>query len=140
MKNSLKAAGAGAENRWKARRARGVCGYELFLGKDTGWAIEGLWDDFGDPKNVSAAEFLRTNGETVLLIDKDYYYRNYWAGEKSRWIYGCHILAMRRCPRPGSTVSLTADGGKYWIPAGSIFRSSPVMQLKNRLAENLPRP
>ena len=66
----------------KARRAQGVRGYELFLGKDTGWAIEGLWDDFGDPKNVSAAEFLQTNGETVLLIDKDYYYRNYWSGEK----------------------------------------------------------
>lgn len=66
----------------KGRRARGVCGYELYLGKDTGWAAEGLWDDFGDPKNVPAEEFLETNGDTVLLIDKDYYYRNYWSGEK----------------------------------------------------------
>ncbi len=96
----------------KARRARGVCGYELFLGKDTGWAIEGLWDDFGDPKNVSAAEFLRTNGETVLLIDKDYYYRNYWAGEKiavDLWLshFGHAPLSQARI-----NWSLTADGGK----------------------------
>ncbi len=66
----------------QGRRAQGICGYELYLGKDTGWATEGLWDDFGDPKNVSAEEFLQTNAETVLLIDKDFYYRNYWSGEK----------------------------------------------------------
>jgi len=66
----------------KARRGRDVRGYAIWMGKDTTAAVEGVWDDFCDPKNVSAETFRRSNGATVLLIDRDYYYRTLWSGER----------------------------------------------------------
>ncbi len=65
----------------RARRNPGIKGYAIWLGKDLKEAVEGIWDDFGDPKNVSAKEFCQSNAETVLLIDKDYLYRCYWTFE-----------------------------------------------------------
>jgi hypothetical protein len=54
-----------------ARRNEGVEGYILWLLVDFGQYSEGLLDDFWNPKNVSAEEFLRSNGETVVLLGKE---------------------------------------------------------------------
>ncbi len=54
-----------------ARRNPGVEGYILWLLVDFGHWSEGLLDDFWDPKNVSPAEFLKSNGQTVILLAKE---------------------------------------------------------------------
>ncbi|MDD5597245.1 MAG: glycoside hydrolase family 2 TIM barrel-domain containing protein [Victivallaceae bacterium] len=58
-----------------------VNGYSIWFGKDFKEAVEGIWDDFGDPKNVSAEEFRKSNGNIVVLIDRASWYRCYWNGE-----------------------------------------------------------
>ena len=65
----------------RARRNPGIKGYAIWMGKDLKEAVEGVWDDFGDPKNVSAEEFRESNAETVLLIDHDGLFRCYWSFE-----------------------------------------------------------
>lgn len=64
-----------------ARKHKSVSGYILWLLTDTVHAVEGLLDDFGCPKNVSAGEFRRVNDEAALLLD-DGYRCSYWADEK----------------------------------------------------------
>jgi len=54
-----------------ARRHRDVEGYILWLLIDYHRASEGLLDDFWDPKNVSAREFLESNGDTVVVLAKE---------------------------------------------------------------------
>ena len=54
-----------------ARRNRLIEGYILWLLIDFGHWSEGLLDDFWQPKNVSPEEFLKSNGETVVLLAKE---------------------------------------------------------------------
>ncbi len=54
-----------------ARRNPVVEGYILWLLIDFGQYSEGLFDDFWNPKNVSAEEFLKSNGNTVILLAKE---------------------------------------------------------------------
>ncbi len=54
------------------RKTAVISGYHLWMGHDTASAVEGIWDDFGDPKNVSAAECRQYNGDTVLLMRQDF--------------------------------------------------------------------
>ena len=54
-----------------ARRNRLVEGYILWLLIDFGHWSEGILDDFWQPKNVSGEEFLKSNGETVVLLAKE---------------------------------------------------------------------
>ena len=54
-----------------ARRCPDVEGYILWLLVDFGQYCEGLLDDFWDPKDVSAEEFLKSNGDTVILLAKE---------------------------------------------------------------------
>ncbi len=54
------------------RKTAAISGYHLWLGHDTASAVEGIWDDFGDPKNVSASECRQYNGDTVLLMRQDF--------------------------------------------------------------------
>lgn len=54
-----------------ARRCPDVEGYILWLLVDFGQYTEGLLDDFWNPKNVSAEEFLKSNGDTVILLAKE---------------------------------------------------------------------
>lgn len=54
-----------------ARRCPDVEGYILWLLVDFGQYAEGLLDDFWNPKNVSAEEFLKSNGDTVILLAKE---------------------------------------------------------------------
>jgi len=49
-----------------------LAGVSLFSASDCGPACQGLWDDFWHPKCVSAEEFLRTNGDAVVLIDQNF--------------------------------------------------------------------
>ena len=49
-----------------------LAGVSLFSASDCGPACQGLWDDFWHPKCVSAEEFLKTNGDAVILIDRDF--------------------------------------------------------------------
>ncbi|MFB3894740.1 MAG: glycoside hydrolase family 2 TIM barrel-domain containing protein [bacterium] len=51
----------------EARKFRELDGYSMLRFTDRGEMVSGVVDDFADPKNVTAEEFLRTNGETVLL-------------------------------------------------------------------------
>ncbi len=61
-----------------ARRVPAIAGFHLWMGHDTVSAVEGVWDDFGDPKNVSARECQRYNGDTVLLMRQDFRGRDTW--------------------------------------------------------------
>ena len=54
-----------------ARRNPDTEGYILWLLIDFGQYSEGLLDDFWQPKNVSAEEFLQSNGDTVVLLAED---------------------------------------------------------------------
>ena len=54
-----------------ARLHPNVEGYILWLLIDFQWASEGLLDDFWKPKNVSPREFLKSNGDTVVLLPND---------------------------------------------------------------------
>ena len=51
----------------EARKFRELDGYSMLRFTDCMNRISGVVDDFADEKNVRAEEFLRTNGETVLL-------------------------------------------------------------------------
>ncbi len=51
----------------EARKFPELDGYSMLRFTDNESKVSGVVDDFADPKNVTAAEFLRTNGETVLL-------------------------------------------------------------------------
>ena len=51
----------------EARKFSELDGYSMLRFTDCGNYVSGVVDDFADPKNISAAEFLQTNGETVLL-------------------------------------------------------------------------
>lgn len=53
------------------RKVPAIAGFHLWMGHDTVSGVEGVWDDFGEPKNVSAREFLEYNGDTVLLLNQD---------------------------------------------------------------------
>ena len=65
------------------RKTSRVSGYYLWMGHDTVSAVEGVWDDFGDPKNVTAKEFLEYNGKTVLLMEQDFRGRDCWTSPKN---------------------------------------------------------
>jgi hypothetical protein len=54
-----------------ARRCPNVEGFILWLLIDFGQYTEGLLDDFWQPKNVSAKEFLRSAGDTVIVLAKE---------------------------------------------------------------------
>ncbi|MCG2661727.1 MAG: hypothetical protein L6437_15955 [Kiritimatiellae bacterium] len=54
----------------EARKMPELSGYILWLFQDTCCAVEGLVDDFYGSKNVTPQDFLRSNGETVLLIER----------------------------------------------------------------------
>ncbi|MFC2084398.1 glycoside hydrolase family 2 TIM barrel-domain containing protein [Bacteroidota bacterium] len=51
----------------EARKFNELDGYSMLRFTDCMQLVSGVVDDFSDPKNVTAEEFLRTNGETVLL-------------------------------------------------------------------------
>lgn len=51
----------------EARKFPELDGYSMLRFVDCGSRISGVVDDFADPKSVTAEEFLRTNGDTVLL-------------------------------------------------------------------------
>lgn len=51
----------------EARKFRELDGYSMLRFTDCTGMVSGVVNDFADPKNVTAEEFLRTNGETVLL-------------------------------------------------------------------------
>jgi len=51
----------------EARKYPELDGYSMLRFTDRMARVSGVVDDFSDPKNVTAEEFLRTNGETVLL-------------------------------------------------------------------------
>lgn len=53
------------------RRNPNLEGYILWLLIDLGQWSEGLLDDFWNPKNVSAEDFLRSNGDTVVVLAKE---------------------------------------------------------------------
>ncbi len=51
----------------EARKFPELDGYSMLRFVDCAAYVSGVVDDFADPKNVTAEQFLRTNGETVLL-------------------------------------------------------------------------
>jgi len=53
------------------RRHASVTGYALWLLVDDGHWSEGLLDDFWNRKNVSPEEFLKSNGDTVIVLAKE---------------------------------------------------------------------
>lgn len=78
----------------EARKEKKLSGYSYWLLKDTMWAVEGVVDDFGDPKNVSRQEFLMSNGEQALLLDMER--RCLWSGEK----FQAHLTVSNHGRRP----------------------------------------
>jgi hypothetical protein len=54
-----------------ARRCPNVEGYILWSLIDFHQYVEGLLDDFWEPKNVSAAEMLKSTGDTVIILAKE---------------------------------------------------------------------
>jgi len=63
----------------EARKFRELDGYSMLRFTDRMERISGVVDDFADPKNVTAEEFLRTNGETALLCTWNG--RSFWYGD-----------------------------------------------------------
>ncbi len=69
------------------RTVPNINGFDLWMGHDTCCGIQGLWDDFGGAKNVSAKEFLKTNGDTVLLMEQDFSRREGWVDKRyCQWV------------------------------------------------------
>jgi hypothetical protein len=60
----------------EARKFPELSGYSMLRLHDTGAMVGGILDDFSNPKSISAREFLRVNGPTVLLAS--------WAGQTFR--------------------------------------------------------
>ena len=54
-----------------ARRGKLIEGYILWLLIDYGHWTEGLLDDFWSPKNITPEEFLKSNGDTVIVLAQD---------------------------------------------------------------------
>ncbi len=54
-----------------ARRNPDAEGYILWLLIDFGQYSEGLLDDFWNPKNVTADEFLESNGDTIIVLAEE---------------------------------------------------------------------
>ena len=54
-------------------------GYIMWLAQDTGLLGMGILDDFFDPTNTTAEEFLKSNGETVLLPVSMYHERQFFS-------------------------------------------------------------
>ncbi|MHC4123293.1 MAG: glycoside hydrolase family 2 protein [Planctomycetota bacterium] len=54
-----------------SRRNTDIEGYILWLLIDFGKFSEGLLDDFWNPKNVSAQEFMKSNGDTIIVLAKE---------------------------------------------------------------------
>lgn len=115
----------------KARRGPDVRGYAVWMGKDTTAAVEGVWDDFGDAKNVSAETLRASNGPTVLLIDRDYYHRTLWSGERiglQVWLshYGTEpvrdAVLRWRLETPQGAVLAQGSSGGHAFPAGAADR------------------
>jgi hypothetical protein len=64
-----------------ARAQPGASGFVLYMLLDMAWSVEGLLDDFGDPKAVvGPADLYKSNADTVLLL-KDNQRRCYWYDE-----------------------------------------------------------
>ncbi|HUT74594.1 MAG TPA: glycoside hydrolase family 2 TIM barrel-domain containing protein [Armatimonadota bacterium] len=91
-----------------ARRNPTVEGYILWLLIDYGRYAEGLLDDFWQPKNVSAQEFLKSNGDTVVLLAQEGN-RCRQMGEKQR--IPLAISHYGETPLNGSTLRWKAVGG-----------------------------
>ena len=49
-----------------------LAGISLFSASDSSPSCQGLWDDFWQPKCVSADEFRRTNGDAVVLVNRNF--------------------------------------------------------------------
>jgi beta-galactosidase len=60
------------------RTVPNINGFDLWTGHDTGCGMMGVWDDFGGAKNISAMEFMKTNADTVLLMEQDFKGREGW--------------------------------------------------------------
>lgn len=100
-----------------ARRNPAVAGYIMWLLIDLNRWSEGLLDDFWRPKNVSAAELLECNGETIALLAQD--------GDRSLRA-GARVSLPLAISHYGETVlskselrwALAADGGR--IASGTL--------------------
>lgn len=109
-----------------ARRCPHVEGFILWAMIDYHQYAEGLLDDFWQPKNVSAQEFLKSAGDTILLLAEE----------------GCRSLAAGTCARlplavshygeadlRGSTVRWQATGGPLSQEGELPLRALPQGQL-----------
>jgi beta-galactosidase len=91
----------------EARKFRELDGYSMLRFTDCMERVSGVVDDFADPKNVTAEEFLRTNGETVLLCT--------WNG-RSFW-YGDRLEATLEISHHGSE-PFSAKTCQWWLMSG----------------------
>ena len=91
----------------EARKFPELDGYSMLRFTDCGNYVSGVVDDFADPKNVTAEEFLRTNGETVLLCS--------W--NKRNFFFDDVLEATFSVSHHGRDV-FSATGCRWWLMNG----------------------
>ena len=65
-----------------ARKQPGASGFVMYMLLDMTWSVEGLLDDFGDPKEaVGPGDFYRSNADSVILLNENSR-RCFWCGEE----------------------------------------------------------
>lgn len=129
----------------EARKFPELDGYSMLRFTDCTSMVSGVVNDFADPKNVSAEEFLRTNGETVLLCtlnERTFYYgdlveavikishhgQDPFTAEESRWylMNGPQVLAR-------GTFDSVEVGAVDVASVGSVSLQVPELHAPARL-------
>ena len=91
----------------EARKFRELDGYSMLRFTDCMARVSGVTTDFADPKNVTAEEFLKTNGETALLCT--------WANRC--FIFGDVLEATIEISHHGPEV-FSASQCRWWLRRG----------------------
>lgn len=104
----------------EARKFPELDGYSMLRFTDCENRVSGVVDDFADPKNVTAEEFLRTNGETVLLCT--------WNGRS--FSYGDSLEATLEISHHGSE-PFTSSQCHWWLMNGPQVLSKGTFEQVN---------
>ena len=91
-------------------------GYTMWLGLDSMYTM-GIWNDFGEPKNVSAEEFRMSNGETAILNSAPLEERVLWNGGPLEADLFVHHTGEQ--PISGGRLSWTLTGAGGAIASGA---------------------
>jgi hypothetical protein len=102
-------------------RLAGICHFNAM---DIGYSPQGILDEFYERKLVSAGTWLRTNGDTVIMMDHDFDDRILMAGERFRC--GFSVSDFSHPPLRAPKLEWQLLAGKRRLAAGALrYRHQP---------------